>query len=96
MKQMVLLSKEWTVGLFVCLGFNVAFKHLSLYRDSAYPCSSGRPTLINVLLHRNAMPQTQDMAPQHPTSSQYADTGRPVVVLSIDVERHTGIHNCQF
>ena len=48
--------------LFVCLfGFNVALKHLRSYHDGA--CSSG--TLTNVLPHRNAMPQTQDMTP-HP------------------------------
>ena len=47
--------------------------------------------------------QTQDMTPHpvtvyrhrtwHPTPSQYTIYGRPVVVLSIDVERHTRIHN---
>ena len=45
-------------------------------------CSSG--TLTNVLPHRNAMPQTC-------IHKQYIDTGRPVSVLSIGVERHTGI-----
>ena len=48
-------------------------------------CSSG--TLTNVLLHKNAMPQTQDMAPE--TVTVYIQTqGRPVVVLSIDVCSH--------
>ena len=45
--------------------------------------SSG--TLTNVLPHRNAMPQTQDMT-LHPVSIQ--TRVRPVAVLSIDVERH--------
>ena len=47
--------------LFVCLfvGVNVAFKHLRSYRDSG--------TLTNMLPHRNAMPQTQDMTP-HPVT----------------------------
>ena len=49
-------------------------------------CSSG--TLTNVLPHRNAMPQTHDTSPRHSIQTQ----GRPVVVLSIDVERHSGIH----
>ena len=43
-------------------------------------CSNG--TLTNVLPHRNAIPQTQDMTPRHSIQAQ----GRPVVVLSIDVE----------
>ena len=50
-------------------------------------CSSD--ALTNVLPHRNAMPQTQDSPPCHSIQTQ----GRPVAVLSIDVERHTGIHN---
>ena len=51
-------------------------------------CSSG--TLTNVLPHRNAMSQTgHDTPPHHSIQTQ----GRPVAVLSIDVERHTGIHN---
>ena len=48
-----------------CLfGFYVAFKHLRSYHDGA--CFSS-VTLTNVLLHRNAMPQTQDMTP-HPVT----------------------------
>ena len=40
------------------------------------------------------MPQTQDMAPypRHSIQTQ----GRHDVVLSIDMERHTGIHNYPF
>ena len=49
---------------FCLFGFNVAFKHLRSYHDGAcFNCSSG--TLTNVLPHRNAVPQTQDIAP-HP------------------------------
>ena len=55
-------------------------------------CSSG--TLTNVLPYRNVMPQTQDMTPHPVTSIQ--TQGWPVAVLSIDVERHTGIHNYPF
>ena len=105
-------------------------------------CSSGN--LTNVLPHRNATPQTQDMTP-HPvtvyghrykplvvffvpstqgrearflhrshqepnpgpshsrplhyrcaTPASLRTKGLPVVVLSIDVERHTGIQNYPF
>ena len=51
--------------LIVCLfGFKVAFKLLGSYHNGAC-CSSD--TLTNVLQHRNAMPQTQDMTP-HPVT----------------------------
>ena len=50
-------------------------------------CSSD--TLTIVLPRRNAMPQTQDMTP-HPVTGYRQ--GRPVVVLSLDVECHTEIH----
>ena len=55
-------------------------------------CSSG--TLTNMVPHRNAMPQTQAMTP-HPVTV-YRQGGQPVAVLSIDVERHTGIHSYPF
>ena len=72
------------VCFFVCLfGFNIAFKHLRANRHGA-----------NVLPHRNAMLQTQDMThlPRHSIQTQ----GRPVAVLSIDVEHHTRIHSYPF
>ena len=50
-------------------------------------CSSG--TLSNMLPHRNAMPQTQDMTPTRHSIQTWVGP----VVLSIDVECHTGIHN---
>ena len=56
-------------------------------------CSSG--SLTNVLPHRNAMPHTHtghDTPPCH----RIQTLGRPVVVLTIDVEHHTGIHNYHF
>ena len=49
-------------------------------------CSSG--ILTNVLPYRNVMPQTSP--PCH------SIRGRPVAVLSIDVERHNGIHSYPF
>ena len=60
-----------------------------------------------VLLRRKAMPQTQAMTPhpvtvhRHtghdtPPSHSIQTRGRPVVVLSIYVERHSGIHNYPF
>ena len=67
---------------FVCLlGFTV-YGHIT----TVPACSSD-----TLLPHRNAMLPTQDMTfqPRHSIQTQ----GRPVVVLSIDVERHTGIHN---
>ena len=52
-------------GLAVCLfGSYIAFTHLKSY-STVPTCSSG--TLTNVLPHRNAMPQTQDMTP-HPVT----------------------------
>ena len=62
--EMFSLFMYWLLPHRFCLfGFNVACKHLRSYRDGA---------LTNLLPHRNAMPQTRDMAP-HP--SQYTDTG---------------------
>ena len=51
-------------------------------------CSSG--TLTNVLPHRNAM--QHDTPPRHSVQTR----GRSVTVLSIDVERHTGILSYPF
>ena len=51
-------------------------------------------SVANVLPHRKAMPQTQDT--DTPSRHSIQTKGRPVVVLSIDVERHTGIHNYPF
>ena len=50
-------------------------------------CSSGTLTNVRILPHRNAMLQTQDMTP-HPVTV-YRLKGRPVIVLSIDVESQT-------
>ena len=52
--------------------------------------SSG--TLTNVLPHRNAADTGHDTPPRHSIQTR----GRPVAVLSIDVERHTGIHSYPF
>ena len=54
-------------------------------------CSNG--TVSNVLPHRNACADTG-----HDTPSRHSiqTRGRPVAVLSIDVEHHTGIHNYLF
>ena len=72
-------------GLAVCLfGFNIAFTHLRSY-STVPTCSSG--TLTNVLPHRNAMPQTQDMTPHPVTVYRH----RADLSLSIVVVRHTGI-----
>ena len=60
-------------GEFVFGGFDIAFKRLRSYRDGAY-------------LYQCAATQECHAADTgHPTSSQYTDTGRSVVVLSIDV-----------
>ena len=55
-------------------------------------CSIG--TLIPVLPHMNAMMQTKDMTPHPSKCIQKQD--QTVVVLSMDVESHTGIHNYPF
>ena len=67
---------------FVCLGLTSLW-NIWGHITAVPACSSG--TLTNVLLHRNAMPQTQDMTPHpvtvyrhmtwHPTPSQFTDTG---------------------
>ena len=49
-------------------------------------------TLNNVLPHKNVMPQAQDIPSRHSMQTQ----GYPVVVLFIDVQRHTGIHKYPF
>ena len=51
-------------------------------------CSSG--TLTNVLPHRNA-DTGHDTPPHHIIQTP----GQPAVMLSIDVERHTGIDSYQ-
>ena len=82
-------------GKFVCYLFNVTslLNICLIYHIPTVPtCSSS--TLINVMPHRNAMPQTPDI---HDTpSSQSLQTQGLPVVLSIDVARHTGIHNYPF
>ena len=51
----------------------------------------GSGTLTDVLPHRNAMPfdTGHDYASRHSIQTQ----GQPVIVLSKDVEHHTGIHH---
>ena len=78
-----------TYILFVCLGLT-SFFNIWGHITTVPACSSG--TLTNVLPHRHAMPQTQDMTP-HSIQTR----GLPVAVLSIiDVERHAGIHSYPF
>ena len=77
---------------FVCLfGLNVAFKHLRSYRDGAYllqwyfdQCAATQEC--------HAADTGHDTPPHHSIQTQ----GRPVAVLSIDVERHTGRHRYPF
>ena len=52
--------------LFVCLGL-MSLWNIWGHITTVPACSSGRPTLTNVLPHRNAMPQTQDTTP-HPVT----------------------------
>ena len=83
-----LRHNRWQYVKFVCLGLTSL---LNSHIATVPVCSSG--TLTNVLPHRDAMPQTQDMTPpRHSIQTQ----GRPVAVLSIDVERHTEIHSFPF
>ena len=77
---------------FVCLfGFNVAFKHLRSYQDGAclwqwyfYQCAATQECHVAETGH--------DPPPRHSIQTR----GRPVSVLSIDGERHTGIHSYPF
>ena len=69
----------------------MAFKHLRSYRDSAQlmqwyfdQCAATQEC--------HAADRGHDAPPCHSIQTQ----GRPVVVLSIDVERHTGSHNYPF
>ena len=64
-------------------GVNVAYKHLRSYRDFGQ-CAATQEC--------HATDTGHDNPPSHSIQTQ----GRPVVVLSIDVERHTGIHNYPF
>ena len=76
----------------VCLfGFNVSFKHLRSYRNDAY--------LQQCYFDQCAATQECHAANTgHDTPSRHSiqTRGRPVVVLSIDVKRHIGIHNDPF
>ena len=68
-----------TVCLFVCLGF-MSLWNIWGHITTVLACSSG--TLTNVLPHRNAMPQTQDMTPH------------PVTVYRQGPTCHCAIHWC--
>ena len=72
---------QYPTQMCVCLlGFNVAFKHLSI---AVLACSHiGMPS---------RRPK-HDTPPGHSIQTQ----GRPVIVLSTDVEHYTGIHNYLF
>ena len=76
---------------FVCLGFNVAFKHLRSYRDGAclYQLSFDQCAATQEC---HAADTGYDTPPRHSIQTQ----GRPVAVLSIDVERYSGIHSYPF
>ena len=54
-------------------------------------CSRG--TLTNVLPGRKAILRTQDMTPPPPPRHSIQRHGQPGVVLFIEFECHTGIHN---
>ena len=78
---------------FVCLGFNVTFKHVRSHHDGAClyqwyfdQCAATQGCQAEDTGH--------DTPPRH--SIHVKTQGRPVVVPSIDVERHTGIHNYPF
>ena len=70
--------------LFVCWGLT-SFLNIWGHITTVPACSSG--TLTNVLPLRIVIPH--NTPPRHSIQTQ----GRPVVVLQIDVERHTWIHN---
>ena len=73
------------------LGFNVAFKHLRSYCDGA--CLwQGYFDKCAATQKCHAADTGHDSLTCHSIQTQ----GRPVVVLFIDVERQTGIHNYPF
>ena len=79
--------------LFVCLfGVNVAFKHLRSYHDGT--------CLLLWYFDRCAATQKCMLAADtgHATTTRhiYTGTGRPVAVISMNVERHIGIHSYSF
>ena len=74
-----------------CLGFNVAFKHLRSYHEGA--------CLKQWYFDQCAATQkchAVDTGHDTPPRLSIQTRGRPVAVLSIDVERHTGIHSYPF
>ena len=86
------MRKKFHVRMFVCLfGFNVALKHLRSYHDDAClkqwyfdQCAAAQKCYTADTGH--------DTPPHHSIQTQ----GQPVVALTIDVERCTGIHNYSF
>ena len=79
------------VRLYTLFGFNVAFKHLS-HVATLPTCSNGTSTKSASTHECHAADTGHDTPPRHSIQTQ----GRPVVVLSIIVERHNGIHNYPF
>ena len=79
------------IFLNICLfWFNVAFKHLRSYRDGA--------CLEQSYFDQCAATQechAADTGYDTPPHRSIQTQGRPVAVVSIDVERHTGIHSYQ-
>ena len=90
------LSMIWCnqglAGNFVCLlGFNVALKYLRSYRADAFlkqwhfdQCAATQECHAADIGH--------DTPPRYSTQTQ----GQSVVVLSIEMERQTGLHNYPF
>ena len=79
-------SSTQFVSLF---GFNVAFKHLRSYCDGAYLLVVAVATATQKCLGT-------DRGYDTPSRHSIQTHCRPVIVLSIDVEYHTGIHNYPF
>ena len=77
----------YSISLVCLFGFNVAFKHPRSYHDGDFlwqwyfdQCAATQEC--------HAADTGHDTPSRHSIQTQ----GRPVAVLSIDVERHTGIH----
>ena len=73
------------------LGFKVTFEHLRSYCDAACleQCYFDQYAATQKF---HATDTVHDTTSHHSIHTQ----DQPVVVLSIDVERHTGIHNYPF
>ena len=76
-------ANQWWANCICLYGFNITYKQLRSHHNGAW-------------LHQYSATQechAPDTRHDIPTRHSIQTRGRPVSVLSIDVERHSGIHN---